>query len=130
MAYYVDPVEFREKWTHWTSNGDKESWDYVCDAVYKICSGVSTRFNPRDENEHSELTHHAFTETIAKIKNGREGKIPKLLDNGKSSPFNLITTAASNTLYTLMKRKERQKFHYNNYRIQQIHHKKHIEQGI
>lgn len=126
MANYVDPKEFRVHWTKWTDTGDKESWDFICDAVYKICHGVSTRFNPKDKNEHDELTHHAFAETIAKIKNGREGKIPKLIDNGKSSPFNLITTAASNTLYTLMKRRDRQRFHYNNYRQQQVHHKKHI----
>lgn len=124
--HYVDPNEFRASWSNWMKTGDENSWKYLCESVYKICSGVSTRFHPRDENEHSEYTHHAFAETILKMKNGRDGKTPKILDNGKTSPFNLLTTAINNTLYTYMSKKERQRFHYNKYKEQQIHLKKHI----
>lgn len=122
--YYVDPKEFRDRWAHWTKSGDDESWKYLCDSVYQICLGVATRFS---RTERVELAHHAFTETIIKIKNGREGKKPKILDNGKTSPFNLLTTAISNTLYTLMARRDRQKHHHEKYREQQLHTNKYYD---
>jgi len=116
--FYVDPEEFRSRWAQWTKSGDDAEWKYLCDSVYKICLGVSSKFGKVDRTE---LAHHAFAETIAKIKNGREGRKPKILDNGKSSPFNLLTTAISNTLYTLMARRERQKHHHMKYKEQLQH---------
>lgn len=126
MANYVDTQELRRHWVNWLDNNSEEAWNYICDSVYKICHGVAIRFKPADENEHHELTHHAFLETITKIKNGKEGKIPKLIDNGNAPLFNLITTAVYNTLFTLMKKRERKIHHYNNYRQQQIYVNKHI----
>lgn len=122
--FYVDPHEFRLKWTYWTKSGDDESWKYLCDSVYKICLGVASKFS---KTEQVELAHHAFLETITKIKNGREGKKPKILDNGKSSPFNLLTTAISNTLYTLMSKRERQNHHNAKYKEQMLHIGKHYD---
>lgn len=122
--HYVKPAELRDTWAEWTDTGSEDLWHSLCEMVYKICLGVATRFNPCNELEREELAHHAFERTIAKIENGRHGVKPKLVDNGKTSPFNLLTTAIYNTLTTKMKRKELTRKHYARYGEQQRHQKR------
>lgn len=93
---YVDTKELQQIWTEWNKKNSPRAWEQLSDGVYKICYGVATQFHPQSDDEHSELAHHAFAQTMDKIRDGRLAFIP-----GKAPVFNLLTTAIFNCLYSL-----------------------------
>lgn len=124
--HYVDAKELREHWQNWVDTNNEESWEQLNNFLMLICRGVATKFSPSNEDELQELASHAFTKTLIKIVNGKNNIRPKLIDNGLTSPFNLLTTAIHRTLCTHMKRKDRQRHHYSKYRERIIHNNEHI----
>jgi hypothetical protein len=106
---YVISEELEYDWTKWAEEDDEPSWERLLDQIYMMCMGISTRFHPRDEDEHVELAHEAFVLTIAKIKDGR------LTFDNRAPVFNLLTTTIFRHLYSLKNREGRRKVAYNKY---------------
>ena len=101
---YVDTVELEKCWAHWLKTEDPKSWERLQQDVYKICQGVAVRFNPKDEEEHMELSHHTFALTIEKIRNRK-----LVFEAGRAPVFNLLTTTIFRHLYSLMNKNNRRK---------------------
>ncbi len=117
MANYVESKEISRKWADWAETGSQESWDDLCGDIYLMCEGISKKFKPKTEEEHTDLTHEAYVAIMTKIKKG------KISDNGKSPVFNLLTTAIHNILYTIVqriKRKQEQNFKYVNEQMNKL----------
>lgn len=113
--YYASRKEIEDTWQKWLDFDDKQAWNRLCEIIYLICKKVSYKFNPKDEEEHLELTHHAFERTIFKIKNGKAGVKPKLImipsSKGGKNQFNLLTTVVFNHLYSLKNSQSRRSKH-------------------
>lgn len=107
--HYVNSKELEEWWTGWELTTHDFNWDKMSKMIYKVCLGVTTHFNPRDEEEHTDLAHEAFYLVLEKIKNG------KLKNNRKSPVFSLFTTTIFNHLYSKMNREKRRKVHQTKY---------------
>lgn len=101
---YVDSKELEGHWSRWIDTGDCDSWNKLLSGVYKICQGVVVNFNPRNEEEHSELVHEAFILTIAKIKDGR-----LTFEPGRAPVFNLLTTTIFRQLFSKLNKDNRRK---------------------
>ena len=101
---YVDTVELEKCWAHWLKTEDPKSWERLQQDVYKICQGVAVRFNPKDEEEHMERSHHTFALTIEKIRNRK-----LVFEAGRAPVFNLLTTTIFRHLYSLMNKNNRRK---------------------
>lgn len=101
---YVESSDIESCWTDWLSNGNNESWDKLQGYVYIMCQGIATKFNPKSEEEHSELTHETFILTIEKIKNKRLVFTP-----GRAPVFNLLTTTIYRHLFSFMNKKNRRR---------------------
>jgi hypothetical protein len=106
---YVISEELEYDWTKWADEGCTLAWERLLDQIYMMCKGISTRFHPKDEEEHTELSHEAFVLTIAKIKDGR------LTFDDRAPVFNLLTTTIFRHLYSLKNRDARRKVAYNKY---------------
>jgi hypothetical protein len=103
-TFYVDTNELEKCWAHWLETEDPKSWENLQNDVYKICQGVAVRFNPRDEEEHAELSHHTFVMTIDKIKSRK-----LIFEPGRAPVFNLLTTTIFRHLYSLMNKNNRRR---------------------
>jgi len=106
---YVISEELEYDWSKWADEDDQPSWDRLLDQIYMMCKGISTHFRPKDDEEHTELTHEAFVLTIAKIKDGR------LTFDNRAPVFNLLTTTIFRHLYSLKNRDSRRKVAYTKY---------------
>jgi len=102
--HYVDSDVLEACWAHWLENEDEESWKRLNEDVYKICQGVAVRFNPRDPEEHVELTHETYALTIEKI---RKRKL--VFEPGRAPVFNLLTTTIMRHLYSLKNKENRRR---------------------
>jgi len=109
--HYVDSAVLEANWAKWLDCGDRDAWKVLLEGIYKICEGVSVHFNPKDEEEHLDLTHETFTMTIHKIQTGRLRFIP-----GKAPVFNLLTTTIMRQLYTLKNRDSRRRRLHDKYK--------------
>ena len=114
MAKYVDSKELEEWWAGWLVTDDPYAWEKMSDMIYRICHGIATHFNPRDDEEHTELRHDAFMTTMEKIKLGK-----LRFDPGRAPVFNLLTTTVFRQLYSKMNKEKRRKIHQSKY-IQKI----------
>lgn len=114
MAKYVDSKELEEWWAGWLITQDQYAWEQISDMIYRICNGIATRFNPRNDEEHTELLHDTFTTTMEKIKLGKLKFEP-----GRAPVFNLLTTTIFRQLYSKMNKEKRRKIHQTKY-IQKI----------
>lgn len=106
---YVISEEIEYDWSRWAEEDDMPSWERLLDQIYLMCKGIATKFHPKSEEEHTELTHEAFVLTIAKIKDGR------LTFDNRAPVFNLLTTTIFRHLYSLKNRDSRRKVAYNKY---------------
>lgn len=118
--HYVDTKVLEATWTAWldSSGADAKSWDELCSMIYRICEGISVHFNPRDEEEQMDLIHETFTQTLAKIQDGRLKFKP-----GKAPVFNLLTTTIIRQLYSLMNKRNRRKKLHEKYKIRVVEQK-------
>lgn len=101
---YVESADIEVCWAHWLEHGDDRSWCKLQQFVYRICQGVAVKFNPKSEEEHSELTHETFALTIEKI---RSKKL--IFTPGRAPVFNLLTTTIHRHLYSLMNKQNRRR---------------------
>lgn len=111
--HYVNSTELEEWWQGWLTTGCSFAWGELSERVYKMCCGVATHFNPKDEDEHSEHVHDAFLQTMEKIKSGKLKFI-----RGKAPVFNLLTTTIFRILYSKMNRQKKQREHQKKYAYQ------------
>lgn len=109
--HYVDTAVLQANWTKWLDTGDLVAWKALLEGIYKICEGVSVHFNPKDEEEHLDLTHETFTMTIHKIQTGRLKFTP-----GRAPVFNLLTTTIMRQLYSLKNRDSRRRRLHEKYK--------------
>lgn len=116
--HYVDSKVLESHWAKWLDCRDQEAWKALLEGIYKICEGVAVHFNPKDEEEHLDLTHETFTITIAKIMNGKLKYIP-----GKAPVFNLLTTTIMRQLYSLKNVDSRRRRLYDKYKMRVIEEK-------
>lgn len=105
--HYADSAELEAHWARWLAakarnEDDPESWRLLQEGIYKICQGVATQFNPKDDDEHLELSHETFMLTIEKIAAGR-----LVFKPGKAPVFNLLTTTIFRHLYSLKNKQNR-----------------------
>jgi len=104
--FYVDSKELEEYWTGWEMTGCPVSWEKMGLLIYKMCYGVSTHFNPKDEDEHTELAQDALSAVLDKIKQGK-------LKNRRIGPvFSVFTTTIFNHLYSKKNTETRRRFHH------------------
>lgn len=113
--HYVNSVELEEWWQGWIVTKDPFAWDEVSDRIYKMCLGIATKFNPKDEEEYNEHVHDAWTQTMDKIRSGKLRFI-----RGKAPVFNLITTTVFRILYSKMNKQKKQREHQKKYATQYI----------
>jgi len=111
--HYVNSQELEEWWQGWIVTKDPYAWEQVGDRIYLICSGIATKFNPRDDEEKQEHIHDAWTQTMDKIKSGKLRFI-----SGKAPVFNLITTTVYRILFSKMNRDKKGREHYRKYAAQ------------
>ena len=109
-AHYVNSTELEQWWTTWLETGGAKAWDEVSDRIFRICSGVATKFNPKTEEDHTEHVHDAWIQTMDKIKCGKL-KFTK----GKAPVFNLVTTTVFRILYSKMNKQKKQREHHKKY---------------
>ena len=102
--FYVDSKELEECWASWLKTENSQSWEKLQSDVYKICQGVAVRFNPKDEEELMELSHHTFVMTIDKIKSRK-----LVFEAGRAPVFNLLTTTIFRHLYSLKNKDNRRR---------------------
>jgi hypothetical protein len=80
----------------------KESWDDVLRDIYKMCNGISKRFNMPSDEDRNELANEAALQVIRKLKRGKLVYTP-----GKAPVFNLLTTTIHRCMYSALSRDQR-----------------------
>lgn len=113
---YIDSNELESHWAKWENTKDKQSWDFLLTSIYKICDGVAVHFKPPTKDDHSELTHEAFTQIVQKIIDGK-----LTFEPGRAPVFNLLTTTAFRQLYSKMKKDSRRREILNKFRKTKLH---------
>lgn len=111
MTKYVDTKELEKTWGGWLNDKDPQKWESLSLMVYKICDGVSTHFNPKNDDEKIEHTHDATTAILDKINSGKLRFVA-----GKAPVFNLLTTTAFHLLYSKMNKAKRLKQQIDKYK--------------
>jgi hypothetical protein len=108
--HYINSEELEEWWQGWLITRDPHCWSEMSDRIYRICSGIATNFNPRDEEEHQEHVHDAWMHCMDKIQSGK-----LRFTAGKAPVFNLVTTTIFRILYSKMNKQKRQREHDKKY---------------
>jgi len=80
------------------------TWHTMLGDIHKICLGITTRFKPRSEEEHQELTNEALIQVIHKL-----SKYKLVYTPGVAPVFNLLTTTIYRVLYSVMNRRKHQR---------------------
>ncbi len=111
MTKYVDTKELERTWGEWMTDKDPQKWESLSMMVYKICDGVSTRFNPKSDDEKMEHIHDATMAILDKINSGKLQFIA-----GRAPVFNLLTTTAFHLLYSKMNKAKRLKQQMDRYK--------------
>lgn len=81
-----------------------KTWHLMLEDINKICAGIATRFKPRTEEEHQELTNDALTQVINKLAHYRLVYKP-----GLAPVFNLLTTTIHRIMYSIMNKRKTQR---------------------
>ena len=115
--HYVSSNELEDWWEKWLDTKQDNAWEEVSHRIYRICGGVATKFNPRNEEEHQEHVHDAWYQTMDKIKSGK-----LRFTKGRAPVFNLITTTVFRILYSKMNRQKKQREHHRKYAYQFVQH--------
>ncbi len=80
------------------------TWHAMLEDINKICHGIATKFKPRNEDEHSELTNEANVQVIKKLAEYKLVYTP-----GRAPVFNLLTTTIHRVMYSIMNRRKHQR---------------------
>lgn len=80
------------------------TWHAMLEDINRICHGIATKFKPRNEEEHAELTGEAAIQVINKLANYKLVYTP-----GRAPVFNLLTTTIHRILYSIMNRRKHQR---------------------
>ncbi len=116
--HYVNSAELEEWWQGWINTRCEHAWDHMSNMIHRICSGIATKFNPKDEDELHDLIHDAWVQTMDKIKTGK-----LRFTHGKAPVFNLITTTVFRILYSKMNKQKRQREHHKKYTYRYVQEK-------
>jgi hypothetical protein len=104
--HYVNSQDLEDWWQGWLVTECPFAWSQMSEMIYRICQGIATKFNPKDDDEYQEHIHDAFAQTMEKI---RMGKLR--FTRGRAPVFNLITTTVFRILYSKMNRGKKQREH-------------------
>lgn len=96
-----DPTDIENN-GYWRERPTKESWDTVLQDIYKMCNGISMRFNMDSDEDRSELANEAALQVIRKLKAQKLIYTP-----GKAPVFNLLTTTIHRCMYSALSRDQR-----------------------
>ena len=96
----------------------KSGYVVMSNMIHHICSGIATKFNPKDEDELHDLINDAWVQTMDKIKAGK-----LRFTHGKAPVFNLITTTVFRILYSKMNKQKRQREHHKKYTYRYVQEK-------
>lgn len=80
------------------------TWHAMLNDIGKICGGVATKFKPKNDDEHAELTHEALVQLIKKLVGYKLVYTP-----GRAPVFNLLTTTIHRILFSVMNRRKHQR---------------------
>lgn len=116
--HYVNSAELEEWWQGWINTRCEHAWGHMSNMIHHICSGIATKFNPKDEDELHDLINDAWVQTMDKI---RAGKLR--FTHGKAPVFNLITTTVFRILYSKMNKQKRQREHHKKYTYRYVQEK-------
>lgn len=116
--HYVNSAELEEWWQGWINTHCEYAWANMSNMIHRICSGIATKFNPKDEDELHDLINDAWVQTMDKIKTGK-----LRFTHGKAPVFNLVTTTVFRILYSKMNRQKRQKEHHKKYTYRYVQEK-------
>lgn len=106
---YVVSEEIECNWAKWNDSKCPVAWEQLQQQIYKMCFGIATKFHPRDEEEHTDLAHEAFVQTMNKIQDGR------LTFDDRAPVFNLLTTTIFRHLFSLKNKDTRRRNATNKY---------------
>jgi hypothetical protein len=81
-----------------------QTWHMMIEDINKICAGIATRFKPRTEEEHQELTNDALLQVIRKL-----AAYKLVYKPGLAPVFNLFTTTIHRILYSVMNKRKTHK---------------------
>ena len=81
-----------------------EYWRQLSRSIYKMCLGLSLKFNPSDEDERLDLANEALLQTLTKMEHNKLVYIP-----GKAPVFNLLTTAIIRIMFSIKNKEKRQR---------------------
>lgn len=81
-----------------------QTWHLMLEDVNNICAGIATRFKPRNEEEHQDLTNEAVIQVIKKLAEYRLVYKP-----GLAPVFNLFTTTIHRVMYSIMNKRKHQR---------------------
>jgi len=85
---------------------EAESWHSMISDVWRICQGISSKFNNQSEDDRLDLIDDALTQVSVKIKSMKLVYIP-----GKAPVFNLLTTTIYRIIYSILNKKTKTR-HY------------------
>jgi len=80
----------------------EESWQLILEDIYKMCNGISKKFNMPSEDDRNELANDAVYQVIRKLKTKKLTYTP-----GKAPVFNLLTTTIHRCMYSALVRDQR-----------------------
>lgn len=80
------------------------TWHAILEDINRMCHGIGTKFKPRSEEEHQELTNEAVLQVINKLATYKLVYTP-----GRAPVFNLLTTTIYRIMYSIMNRRKQQR---------------------
>lgn len=80
------------------------TWHRMLEDVNRICHGIATKFKPRNDDEHQELTNDAALQVIRKLADYKLVYTP-----GRAPVFNLLTTTIHRVMYSIMNKRKHQR---------------------
>lgn len=87
----------------------KDAWDSFIVQIYKMCTGIATKFHRQNLDDRNDLSHEALNQVISKLVRGRLKYIP-----GKAPVFSLLTTTIHRVMFSIMSKNTKIKSQINN----------------
>ncbi len=82
----------------------KTSWHNMLDSISKMCFGIATKFKPKTEEDHHELSNEALIQVMHKLSTYKLVYTP-----GRAPVFNLLTTTIYRIMYSIMNKRKYQR---------------------
>ncbi len=80
------------------------TWATICAESWRICKGISTKFNLPTDGARDDLANEALTQLLSKIKSKRLFYTP-----GRAPVFNLLTTTIYRLMYSILSSENKNK---------------------